>query len=81
MSDLEAIVANMRMEIDQYGEICGDEMEKLPLLFKPKKGGVIPPKRKLVKKMVFDSIVASIVSLFRSLVSCFKPNNANIKPC
>ncbi|KAJ8450339.1 hypothetical protein Cgig2_004796 [Carnegiea gigantea] len=77
----QAIVANMEMEIDQYGEICGAEMEKLPLLFKPKKGGVIPPKRKLVKKMVFDSIVASIVSLFRSLASCFKPNNANIRPC
>jgi len=68
----------MRMEMDQYGKICGDEMEKVPLLFKPKKGGVMPPKRKLVKKMVFDSIVASIVSMFRFLVSCFKANKLKI---
>ena len=31
--------------------------------FKPKKGGLIPPKRKLVKKMMFDLIVKSIATL------------------
>jgi hypothetical protein len=31
--------------------------------FKPKKWGVIPPKRKLVKRMMFDSILKSIATL------------------
>jgi hypothetical protein len=32
--------------------------------FKPKKGGVIPPKRRLVKRMMFDSILQSILLFF-----------------
>jgi hypothetical protein len=31
--------------------------------FKPKKGGVIPPKRRSVKRMMFDSILQSIATL------------------
>ncbi|KAK9265339.1 hypothetical protein L1049_027254 [Liquidambar formosana] len=34
--------------------------------FKPKSGGIIPRKRKLVKRMIFDYLVESIASLFRS---------------
>jgi hypothetical protein len=30
---------------------------------KPKKGGVIPPKRRSVKRMMFDSILQSIATL------------------
>jgi len=33
--------------------------------FKGKKGGVIPPKRKLVKRMILDSIVKFFVSHFK----------------
>ncbi len=32
--------------------------------FKSKKGGVIPPKRRLVKRMMFDSILQSILLFF-----------------
>jgi hypothetical protein len=35
--------------------------------FKPKRGGLIPPKRKTVKRMMFDSIVEDIASVF-----CFR---------
>ncbi|KAL7246135.1 hypothetical protein ACSBR2_001300 [Camellia fascicularis] len=35
-------------------------------LFKPKKGSVIPAKRKLVKTMMFDCIAQSTASLFCS---------------
>jgi hypothetical protein len=31
--------------------------------FKPKKGGVIPPKRRLVKRMMFDYLLKSITLL------------------
>ncbi|GMN45502.1 hypothetical protein TIFTF001_014691 [Ficus carica] len=34
--------------------------------FRGKRGGVIPAKRRLVKKMVLDSIVKSVASVFRS---------------
>ncbi|OWM88515.1 hypothetical protein CDL15_Pgr012681 [Punica granatum] len=37
------------------------------LQFRPKKGSVIPPKRKLVKTMVFNSIVDSIASVVGSI--------------
>lgn len=36
----------------------------VPPRFRPKKGGVIPPKRKLVKRMMFESILSFIGSLF-----------------
>lgn len=42
--------------------------------FKPKKGSVIPAKRRLMKRLMFDSIVQSAVSLFgfssRSVSDC-----------
>ncbi|GMP46733.1 hypothetical protein CsSME_00014780 [Camellia sinensis var. sinensis] len=38
--------------------------------FKPKKGSVIPAKRRLVKTMMFNCIVESIASLF-----CFRSHN------
>ncbi|KAK9265334.1 hypothetical protein L1049_027249 [Liquidambar formosana] len=34
--------------------------------FRPKSGGIIPPKRKLVKRMMFDYLAQSIASLFGS---------------
>ncbi|CAK9140423.1 unnamed protein product, partial [Ilex paraguariensis] len=34
--------------------------------FKPKKGSVIPAKRRSVKKMMLDTIVQSVACLFRS---------------
>ncbi|KAI8014584.1 hypothetical protein LOK49_LG05G02485 [Camellia lanceoleosa] len=40
--------------------------------FKPKKGSVIPAKRRLVKTMMFNCIVESIASLF-----CFRSHNNN----
>ena len=36
-----------------------------PSSFRPKKGGVIPPKKKLVKTMMLESILRFITSLFR----------------
>ncbi|CAK9176819.1 unnamed protein product [Ilex paraguariensis] len=39
--------------------------------FKPKKGSVIPAKRRSVKKMMFDSMVQSVASLFQSFSFCF----------
>jgi len=84
MNNLWSIDANFKvegMEIDQYGELWRDEMEIVPLALKPKKGGIIPPRRKLVKKMVLDSIVGSIVSVFESLLFRLKANDTKIQPC
>jgi hypothetical protein len=39
--------------------------------FKPKRGGLIPPKRKSVKRMMFDSIVEDISSVF-----CFRSSTS-----
>ena len=64
------------MKINQSSKIWGDEKEKMPLVLKPKKGRIIPPRRKLVKKMVFDSIVVSIISFLQTLFSRFKANKA-----
>ncbi|OWM88511.1 hypothetical protein CDL15_Pgr012677 [Punica granatum] len=44
----------------------GSGMADPGLQFRPKKGSVIPPKRKLVKTMVFNSIVDSIASVVGS---------------
>ncbi|KAB1202397.1 hypothetical protein CJ030_MR8G020194 [Morella rubra] len=41
-------------------KMAGDELGPR---FTPKKGGVIPPKRKSVKRMMFESIIKSIASL------------------
>lgn len=84
MNNLGSIDTNLKvqdMEVDQYGELRGDEVEKVPFVLKPKKGSVIPPRRKLVKKMVLDSIVASVVSLFQSLFFWLKANDSKILPC
>ena len=48
------------MELNINEKMVGAEVEPW---FKPKKGGLIPPKRKLVKKMMFDLIVKSIATL------------------
>jgi hypothetical protein len=49
------------MELSKDQKIVGAEVA--PWYFKPKKGGIIPPKRKLVKKMMFDQIIKSIATL------------------
>lgn len=49
------------------GEKVGESM---PTWFKPKRGGVVPQKRRLLKKMMFDYIVESIASLFQSCPLC-----------
>lgn len=44
--------------------------------FKPKKGSVFPAKRKLVKTMVFDSIVKWVASVFYSALPPPPPSGA-----
>lgn len=48
------------MELNMDEKMVGAEVEPW---FKPKKGGLIPPKRKLVKRMMFELMVKSIATL------------------
>ena len=50
----------LEMELNMDEKMVGAEVEPW---FKPKKGGLIPPKRKLVKRMMFELIVKSIATL------------------
>ena len=47
------------------GEVAAVAPKAVPPSFRLKKGGVIPPKRKLVKTMMLESILNFITSLFR----------------
>jgi len=49
-------------------EIMG---EQIPRYIIPKKGSVIPKERKLVKRMIFDQALQSLLSLFESSSSPF----------
>lgn len=46
-------------------------------LFKAKKASVIPPRRKLVKRMMFDRLVQFVASLCSSAGAC-KSNNTTM---
>jgi hypothetical protein len=48
------------MEVSMGEKMAGAEVAPR---FKSKKGGVIPPKRRLVKRMMFDSILKFIATL------------------
>ncbi|EOY16475.1 hypothetical protein QQP08_023793 [Theobroma cacao] len=54
----------MKMEQSLVEELGGGA-EKQPR-FKVKKGGVIPPKRRSVKIMMFDKLVKSVSSVFHA---------------
>lgn len=56
----------------------GSEMaSKVQPLFKAKKASVIPPKRKLVKRMMFDLLVQFLASLCSS-GAAYNPNNTTM---
>jgi hypothetical protein len=48
-------------------EFIGPKAETVTVPFKPKPGGLIPPKKRSVKRMIFNDIVEHISSLF-----CFR---------
>ena len=58
--------AKMWVEMEPNpAEVAAIAPMAVPPQFRPKLGGVIPPKKKLVKTMMLESILSFITSLFR----------------
>ena len=70
MKPSEAMVqARAGLEVTAVNPIGAGVRTKAEPRFKPKGGGsLIPPKRKLVKKMMLDCMVKAIISCFNTMV-------------
>ena len=70
MKPSEAMVqARVGPEVTMVNPIGAVVRTKAEPRFKPKSGGsLIPPKRKLVKKMMLDCMVKAIISCFNTMV-------------
>ncbi|PON91581.1 hypothetical protein TorRG33x02_126200 [Trema orientale] len=64
----EGVVGNWAKTEPSYKEVVQTGAEPSGYYLGPKKGSVIPARRRLVKKMVFDWLVKSIASAF---LACF----------
>ncbi|KAL7263100.1 hypothetical protein ACSBR1_001308 [Camellia fascicularis] len=64
----------LRMSPDEKTVQCDAEP-----WFNPKKGGLIPPKRKLVKTMMLECLLKSIGSMFQSCCPSGPPSNPTRK--
>ena len=71
-----AVQARAGTEVTKVNPIGAAVGTKAEPRFKPKGGGsLIPPKRKLVKKMLFDCMVKAIIYCFNTTVKhTFKDN-------